>query len=198
MFQSKPPFIRAIEGEQIGGSAGAITEQTDQAATNAEPTDTTATGDDPESEEDAHARGSKPQVLADLARERDRRQASEAENAELKAKLEQFERAQMSEQEKKDADLAKALERIQELEAEKQAQERKEMVLAAVKAANLPAEMADRLKGETADELAADAEKLAATLGFDKTPVDPSQGRNTGGKPQTRTLATALRDHYNL
>lgn len=205
MFRMKPPFISAIEGEQTGGSAGGTAAQNDaqhnQAASKTlETGDDSSTSDDEDSDDDAdedpNARGSKPRVLADLARERDRRQASEAENAELKAKLEQFERAQMSEQERKDADLAKALERIKELEAEKEAQEHKEMVMAAVTAANLPAEMADRLKGETADELATDAKKLAETMGFDKTPIDPSQGKNTGGKTQARTLSDALRDHY--
>ena len=203
-FTNRNLVVRAIEGvPPVGGSVfvppqpeGKAPEETSKTYDQDKGQKNDEGGDD--DEDDPKARGSKSQVLADLARERDRRQASEAEIAELKAKLKEFERAQMTDQEKQDDDLKEALDRVAELEGQIASSQRQAAIAQALKDAKLPAEMADRLKGETADELAADAQKLAEAMGFDKGPVDPSQGKSTGGKPAARTLAEAFRAHYNI
>lgn len=202
-FTNRNLFVRAIEGVPPAGGSASVPPQPEGNA----PEETSKTydnkgqkndGGDGDDEDDPKARGSKSQVLADLARERDRRQAGEAEIAELKAKLEEFERAQMTDQEKQAADLKKALDRVAELESEIATGKRQKMVAEVLKDANLPAEMADRLCGDTVEELTADAQKLAEVMGFDKTPIDPSQGKSTGNKTVARTLAEAFRAHYNI
>lgn len=65
-----------------------------------------------------------------------------------------------------------------------------------MKKAGLPAEMEGRLQGETAEELEADARKLAEVLGFDRRAVDPSQARTNKGAIAA-SLSEALRNHYN-
>jgi len=145
---------------------------------------------------DPNGRGSKTQVLADLAKERDKRQAAEEENAALKARLAEFERAQMTEQEKTAADLKTAQDRVAALEAQIAEQQHQAAVAEALKTAGLPADLAGRLQGSTPEELAADAKALAAALG--ELPVDPSQGQHAGGKMTPRSLTEALRNHYNI
>lgn len=145
---------------------------------------------------DPNGRGSKSQVLADLAKERDKRQAFEEENTALRARLAEFERAQMTEQEKTAADLKTAQDRVAALEAQIAEQHRQAAVAKALKTVGLPADLAGRLQGLTPEELAADAKALAAALG--EPPVDPSQGQHAGGKPAPRSLTEALRNHYNI
>ena len=145
---------------------------------------------------DPNGRGSKSQVLADLAKERDKRQAFEEENTALRARLAEFERAQMTEQEKTAADLKTAQDRVAALEAQIADQQRQAAVAEALKTAGLPADLAGRLQGSTPEELVADAKALAAALG--EPPVDPSQGHHAGGKPAPRSLTEALRNHYNI
>lgn len=145
---------------------------------------------------DPNGRGSKTQVLADLAKERDKRQAFEEENAALKSRLAEFERAQMTEQEKTAADLKTAQDRVAALEAQIAEQQRQAAVAEALKTAGLPADLAGRLQGSTPEELAADARALAAALG--EPPIDPSQGQHSGGKMTHRSLTEALRNHYNI
>lgn len=145
---------------------------------------------------DPNGRGSKSQVLADLAKERDKRQAFEEENTALRARLAEFERAQMTEQEKTAADLKTAQDRVAALEAQIADQQRQAAVAEALKTAGLPADLAGRLQGSTPEELVADAKTLAAALG--EPPVDPSQGHHAGGKTTPRSLTEALRNHYNI
>lgn len=160
-----------------------------------------ATGADADADSDGdggepNGRGSKTQVLADLAKERDKRQTLDKENAALKARLAEFERAQMTEQEKTAADLKTAQDRVAALEAQIAEQHRQAAVAKALKTVGLPADLAGRLQGSTPEELAADAKALAAALG--ELPVDPSQGQHAGGKPAPRSLTEALRNHYNI
>lgn len=145
---------------------------------------------------DPNSRGSKTQVLADLAKERDKRQTLDKENAALKARLAEFERAQMTEQEKTAADLKTAQDRVAALEAQIADQQRQAAVAEALKTAGLPADLAGRIQGSTLEELVADAKALAAALG--EPPVDPSQGHHAGGKATPRSLTEALRNHYNI
>lgn len=157
---------------------------------------TSSNTDDSDSDGDPNGRGSKTQVLADLAKERDKRQTLDKENAALKARLAEFERAQMTEQEKTAADLKTAQDRVAALEAQIAEQHRQAAVAKALKTVGLPADLAGRLQGSTPEELAADAKALAAALG--ELPVDPSQGQHAGGKPAPRSLTEALRNHYNI
>lgn len=175
----------APQGRQREGETASATNNTDG--------DSDSDGD---SGGDPNGRGSKTQVLADLAKERDKRQAFEEENAALKARLAEFERAQMTEQEKTAADLKTAQDRVAALEAQIAEQHRQAAVAKALKTVGLPADLAGRLQGSTPEELAADAKALAAALG--EPPVDPSQGQHAGGKPAPRSLTEALRNHYNI
>lgn len=145
---------------------------------------------------DPNGRGSKTQVLADLAKERDKRQAFEEENVALKARLAEFERAQMTEQEKTAADLKTAQDRVAALEAQIAEQQRQAAVAEALKTAGLSADLAGRIQGSTPDELVADAKALAMALG--EPPVDPSQGQHASGRATPRSLTEALRNHYNI
>lgn len=157
---------------------------------------TSSNTDDSDSDGDPNGRGSKTQVLADLAKERDKRQTLDKENAALKARLAEFERAQMTEQEKTAADLKTAQDRVAALEAQIAEQHRQAAVAEALKTAGLSADLAGRIQGSTPEELVADAKALAAALG--EPPVDPSQGQHAGGKPAPRSLTEALRNHYNI
>lgn len=136
-------------------------------------------------------------MLADLAKERDKRQAFEEENAVLKARLAEFERAQMTEQERTAADLKTAQDRVAALEAQIAEQQHQAAVAEALKTAGLPADPAGRLQSSTPEELAADAKALAAALG--EPLVDPSQGQHAGGKPapaaSPRRSATTTTSH---
>lgn len=164
-------------------------------------TASTATGADADADSDGdggdpNGRGSKTQVLADLAKERDKRQALDKENAALKARLAEFERAQMTEQEKTAADLKTAQDRVAALEAQIAEQQRQAAVAEALKTTGLSADLAGRIQGSTPEELAADAKALATALG--EPPVDPSQGQHASGRATPRSLTEALRNHYNI
>lgn len=137
-----------------------------------------ATGADADADADSdgdgsapNGRGSKTQVLADLAKERDKRQILDKENAALKA-------------------------RLAALEAQIAEQQRQAAVAEALKTAGLPADLAGRLQGSTPEELVADAKALATALG--EPPVDPSQGQHASGRATPRSLTEALRNHYNI
>ena len=151
---------------------------------------------DDESEDNPDGRGSKRAVLGDLARERDKRQAAEAERDELKKQLDVIAEKDMTELEKAQKQRDELQPRLAELEKEKADAERKRMIAGVLKKAGLPAEMEGRLQGETAEELEADARKLAEVLGFDRRAVDPSQARTNKGAIAA-SLSEALRNHYN-
>lgn len=187
----------AAEGAAPAPQAGGRQREgeTASAATGAD-ADADADSDSGGDGSDPNGRGSKSQVLADLARERDKRQAFEEENVALKARLAEFERAQMTEQEKTAADLKTAQDRVAALEAQIAEQQRQAAVAEALKTAGLSADLAGRLQGSTPEELAADARALAAALG--EPPVDPSQGHHAGGRATPRSLTEALRNHYNI
>ena len=200
---TQPP----IDGQSLAGGSSAAegAASTPQASGRQREGETAsaATGADADADADSdgdggepNGRGSKTQVLADLAKERDKRQTLDKENAALKARLAEFERAQMTEQEKTAADLKTARDRVAALEAQIAEHQRQAAVAEALKTAGLSADLAGRLQGSTPEELAADAQALAAALG--ELPVDPSQGQHAGGKPAPRSLTEALRNHYNI
>lgn len=55
------------------------------------------------------------------------------------------------------------------------------LTLDACRAVNLPDTMAAHLTGTTPDEITASARAMSAAIGYDRGPIDPSQGRGTGG-----------------
>lgn len=203
------PWVRMFAAQADGGeptntgNGSAPAQPTPQESTGATEqeasveTPAESTSDDDE-EDNPDGRGSKRAVLKDLAEERDKRQAAEAARDEYKERLDAIDREKMTELERAQSDLEKANERIAELEAEKTAREREQLVGKVLSDAKLPAEMADRLRGETQEELAADAKALAAALGFDRKPVDPSQGRGTQRATTPMTLQQATDARLNI
>jgi len=186
------PWVRMFAAEANAGEVAATgqtsapsqqtpqesVESADQDGGAEKPTET-APGEDENEDDNPDARGSKRAVLKDLATERDKRQAAEAARDELQERLDAIDREKMTELQRAQADLEKANARIAELEAAETERAREQLVTKVLSEAKLPAEMADRLRGETEEELAADAKTLAAALGFDRKPVDPSQGQET-------------------
>ncbi|ARU45319.1 hypothetical protein [Corynebacterium silvaticum] len=205
MPKKKAPWVRAIINDSDTAHSGSSAGVDDQSSPKTTPQDGKAEGDKAAvghvGDEDPEARGSKNMVLKDLARERDKRQEAEQQRDEFKAKLDEIERSKMSDHEKTVADRDQALARIAELEKQiadgEAASKRREAVAGALAATKLPAEMAERLRGETAEEIMEDAKALAKTIGFDRSALDPSQGQNAAGKSQTNSLSSALRAHFN-
>lgn len=209
MHKKRAPWVRAIindsESAHSGSGAGEENLNSNQNENKNSPKTSPQDGKtdgDSGKDEDPEARGSKTMVLKDLARERDKRQEAEQQRDEFKAKLDEIERSKMSDHEKAVADRDQALARIAELEKqiadEEAASKRREAVSQALSATKLPAEMADRLRGETAEEIMEDAKALAKTIGFDRSAFDPSQGQNAAGKSQANSLSSALRAHFNV
>ena len=121
-----------------------------------------------------------------------------AERDEALAKIAAHEREQMTEAEKVAADRDAAVKRADEAEAKVAALNRAKLVADAAAAANLPASMADRLRGETPEELAADAKALAESIGYDRRAADPSQGKGSAGNHSPRSLSDAFSAHYGI
>lgn len=155
-----------------------------------------ADGDEGAPDEDPQARGSKQAVLADLARERDKRQELEAQRDALQKQVDEHARSKMTDQEKIQADLEAERKRAEEFKAQLEAEQRKGWARDALAKTGLPAEMADRLRGDTAEDIMADAEALKKTLGFDRAPVDPTQGKTADAKPKFSDLGSAIAAHY--
>ena len=199
-MKNNRPYLRSIaEDAHAGGSASPeaspsvptpaeVAARTTKSAAPASPSDSSAKDAPADEDEDSHGRGSKREVLADLARERDKRQALQEEVKILKEDYERFSKAAAQVEEYK--------KRLEALEAEKTAQTRQADIDAALTAAKLPAEMAERLRGETREELEADAKALAEALGI-RQPIDPAQGKGAA-HVSTNSLAEAFRSHYNV
>lgn len=202
MFVNRMPlFVRFVDGgdtTEVGGEVPAAEKAQDKTteSNDAQQSEPKNENDSEDEEENPDGRGSKRAVLGDLARERDKRQAVEAERDELKKQLDAIAEKDMTELEKAQKQRDELQTRLAELEKEKADAERKRMIAGVLKKAGLPAEMEGRLQGETAEELEADAKKLAEVLGFDRRAVDPSQARTNKGAIAA-SLSEALRNHYN-
>ena len=202
MFVNRMPlFVRFVDGgdtTEVGGEVPAAEKAQDKTteSNDAQQSEPKNENDSEDEEENPNARGSKRAVLGDLAKERDKRQAVEAERDELKKQLDAIAEKDMTELEKVQKNREQLQARVEELEKEKADAERKRMIAGVLKKTGLPAEMEGRLQGETAEELEADARKLAEVLGFDRRAVDPSQARTNKGAIAA-SLSEALRNHYN-
>jgi len=107
------------------------------------------------------------------------------ENKELKPKAKLADELTAEQQKIKDAqmsELEKANKRALELEVELKAITRREMQRAAAEKAKLPMEFAERLRGETQEELEADAMKLLTVI--PKAPALKTDVTNPGGGSQ--------------
>lgn len=200
------PWLRFIEGPNAGTGSAPSTDGAAQSAegvenaagaqdTNQPPSDDSQSDDEEEGENPA-ARGSKQSVLADLAKERDKRQSVEAQRDELAAKVAAFERAQMTEAEKAAADLKELETKYSDAVAKIAAYERKAALAEISAEFKIPAAIADRIQGETPEQMRADAQALAKSLGPYTGPSDPSAGQG-GGKPApAASLDAALAAHF--
>ncbi|MBF9012201.1 hypothetical protein [Corynebacterium phoceense] len=182
---TRPWIICAIEGANAAGATTPATAAEPTAATPATPgserehstlpaieKDSDDSGPDADDEEDPNARGSKTQVLKDLACARDKRQQLEAKRDE-------------------------ARKRIEELESQAAQRQREADIKTALAKAKLPAEMAGRFQGETLEELTADARALAKEVGFDRSALDPSQSQ-INDRMAASTLSEAIGNHYGV
>lgn len=124
-----------------------MSDATQTEPTGAEPAEPTP---GPEKEPEKGA-GGKDAILADLAKERDKRQA-------LEAKLAEYEDAQKTEAEK-------AAERLTTAERTAAEASARALRYEAAAEAGLPLNMAARLRGDTKEELLADAEELKGLVG---------------------------------
>lgn len=134
----------------------------------------------PEGTQSTEQQQGEPAELGDagkkaLAEERKRAAVAEKEAKALKARLDEIETANLSELDKAKNRASEAETRLSQIE---QTNTRMRVALEA----GLPLEDVDRIKGETEDELLADAKSLAARLGKTAaTPKpDPSQGARDG------------------
>ncbi|MEJ6019868.1 capsid assembly scaffolding protein Gp46 family protein [Corynebacterium sp. H113] len=200
MFKNRPVWVRALEGTNDGasGAAGSAPEgSSDGEETPPAGEQNPAEGSSEKEATDGEnpdGRGSKQAVLADLARERDKRQELEAKIAEFEKAEEERKRSEMTELEKLQADLEK-----ERAEKEKMLAELSKRDLARTRDElasefNIPAAMAGRITGGTPEEMRADAEALAKALGPYNGPSDPSAGRGNGtSKPATLEAAIAAK-----
>lgn len=98
------------------------------------------------------------------------RNAAKRERDALKAQLDEIEKANMTE-------LEKAQRSAQEAQAELDRIRSQSLRQQVALSKGVPAELVDRLRGDTEDELNADAEALLALIGAPRSPKpDPSQG----------------------
>lgn len=100
-----------------------------------------------------------------LEAEREARKKADKENAELRARIEEFEDSKRTVEEKRERELER-LRRSAESEKQRaDALERQILVTAIAREAGLPDEMAGRLQGDSAEDLRADAAELKSLIG---------------------------------
>ncbi len=196
MFTNHRPWLRHIVEPSDEGGAAALTTPEAPAPSSEDHSGEDSGTDPPAGGSDAGGQGDADSGDAAGADNTDALSTVTAERDALAAQVEEFKRAQMTESEKVTADRDAAVKRAEDAEAKIAALNREKLVAAAAASANLPASMADRLRGETPEELAADAKALAETIGYDRGPVDPSQGKGTSGGTAHRSLGDALSAHY--
>lgn len=117
-----------------------------------------------------------------LSAEREARKAAEKAAAELKAKLDEIEQANLSDLEKAQQAAKAAQDRLAEMEATSLRQK-----VAIEK--GVPAKWVDRLRGDTEEELAADADQILADIQQSPTTPKPDLSQGSQGTPQPATAA---------
>ena len=107
------------------------------------------------------------------------------EAAARRKRLEELEAAEAKRKEAEMTEAEKAQKRAQELEAKLHAYELGELQRAAAEKAGLPAQLAKRLQGSTAEELEADAKALADTLPKQPKTASPTNPGANGQQGET-------------
>ncbi|ALA66922.1 capsid assembly scaffolding protein Gp46 family protein [Corynebacterium lactis] len=198
MFKNRPMWIRAIEGADENSAAGAPVEASASEDTGAERSTGQGGQGDTQPVEDAEnpdGLGSKRAVLADLAKERDKRQELEARLAEFEQAEEERKRSEMTEIERLQADLEAARKAEEDARAEiakRDLDAERARIAAEFK---IPAAMAGRIAGATPEEMREDAKALAEAIGPYTGPADKSAGRG-GGQVTPTTLEAAIAAKY--
>lgn len=110
-----------------------------------------------------------------LVAERAARKKADKENAELRARIEKFEDAQRTDEERRALEVQRLRTKAETAEQRSQQLEHKLLAARVAREVGLPAEMEDRLRGDSEDELRADAEALkelfgGRTRGFPRVP----------------------------
>lgn len=199
MFMNRPLWIRAIEGTDGNGAASAPTEAQHSGESTGQADDVRQGDQDDappaEGEENPDGRGSKSAVLADLARERDKRQALEAKLAEFEQAEQERKRSEMTEIERLQADLEASRKAEEDARAEiakRDLDAERARIAAEFK---IPAAMAGRIAGATPEEMRDDAKALAEAIGPYTGPADKSAGRG-GGQATPTSLEAAIAAKY--
>lgn len=117
-----------------------------------------------------------------LSAEREARKAAEKTAADLKARLDEIEQANLSDLEKAQAAAKAATDRLAEIEATSLRQK-----VAIEK--GVPAKWVDRLRGTTEEELSADADLILADV--QQSPTTPKPDLSQGSQGSTATSSTA-------
>ncbi|OZF33192.1 hypothetical protein CH296_11190 [Rhodococcus sp. 14-2496-1d] len=115
---------------------------------------------DPDGDDDKLGEGGKKA----LESERTARKSAETENADLKAKLKEFEDGKLTADQKLQRDAEESKTKVGQLEADNGKLTLENGRLRAALTEGLPVDWADRVRGETDEEMLADAKKIKASL----------------------------------
>lgn len=140
---------------------------------------------------DEEGKGGKDAVLADLAKERDKRQALEAEREDMAKQLKELQDRDKSEGEK-------LAERAANAEGDLSKAQRKAIQLEVGLDKGLPKSLAMRLQGDTQEEMEKDADELLKQLKPGaKSPSFDGGAKENGHEGGGSFLAQALRNRRN-
>lgn len=132
-------------------------------------------------------------IEARLARMEAALKKANHEAATYRKRLEAYEKAEQERKQAEMTELEKAKQRAAQLEVELSALRRSEMQRQVAEKAGLPAALASRLKGETPEELEADAMALAETLPKLTKSPPPLPATNPGANADGRAETDAQR-----
>lgn len=127
-----------------------------------------------------------------LRAEREARKAAEKAASDYKAKLDEIEQANLSDLERAQQEAKDATSRLAELE-------RQSLIQRVAIEKGVPANLVDRLRGDTEDDITADADALMALVNAPKSPrPDPTQGgRGEGTQNTGDQFANAVKGLFN-
>ena len=138
-------------------------------------------------------KGGKAAVLADLAKERDARQALDTENQSLKSELQALKDKDLTPEQKAERDAQQTVGRVGELETENGTLKSTNSDLTAENlrlrvaiTEGIPATWVDRLRGATEEEMRADAQVVKESLRLDG-PEEYTAGVGHRGSGQVQT-----------
>lgn len=119
------------------------------------------------------------ELKAELKKVRREAASRRVANNQKEAELAEFRKWKDSQK----TELQTAQERAAELEKLVSDYEKKDLQLAAAKAAKLDLDLADRIRGNTPEEMLEDAQKLAEKAGKRSSTIDPFAGRGGAVRP---------------